>query len=61
MNNLLEKARAGRTSALAAKATNIGTPRSDYDTDEQFKSQRQIDPIPFISKRAQSNNSAWLH
>jgi hypothetical protein len=61
MNNLLEKARAGRTSALASKAANLGTPRSDYDLNTQSKSQRQIDPIAFISKRAQNSGSAWLH
>jgi hypothetical protein len=61
MNNLLEKARAGRTIALAGKTANLGETTSDYDSGEQFRSQRQIEPIPFISRRAQTGGSAWLH
>ena len=43
MNNLLEKARAGRTIALAAKTANLGETTSNYDSGEQFPSQRQIE------------------
>lgn len=65
MNSLLEKARAGRTNALAVKASNLGRTISIYDTSEQFQSQRKIAPvapIAFISRRApQNSSSVWLH
>ncbi|MGR3662972.1 MAG: hypothetical protein ACU0CA_17595 [Paracoccaceae bacterium] len=63
MNNLLEKARSGRTNALAGITANMGHTAPDYGVSERTGTLPQIDPIPFISKRAQTPNSSttWLH
>ncbi|MGJ8585864.1 MAG: hypothetical protein ACSHXD_17375 [Marinosulfonomonas sp.] len=61
MNNLLEKARSGRTNALAGLAANLGDASSEAGTGARFVTKRKIDMVPFVSKRAQTNNSAWLH
>ncbi len=63
MNNLLEKARTGRTNALAAITANMGETTSDFGASEQTGTLPLIDPIPFISRRAQTPNSGatWLH
>lgn len=61
MNNLLEKARSGRTSALAGLAANLGDASSEADTGERNKLRRSVDLVPFVSKRAQDRSVAWLH
>lgn len=61
MNNLLEKARAGRASALAGIAINLGDTSSEKGIGARFRTQRHVNLIPFISTRAQNNSSAWLH
>lgn len=61
MNSLLEKARTGRTNALAGKVSDLGDTPSTYNTGEQFQSQRQVSPIAFISRRTPNSGSVWLH
>lgn len=61
MNNLLEKARTGRTNALAGIAENLGDAKPEAVAGARFRTQRHVNLVPFISTRAQNNGSAWLH
>lgn len=62
MDNLLEKARAGRTNALAgATTTNPNETALKFEGIKKARVEPKIDPIPFISRRAQTGGAAWLH
>jgi len=59
MNNFMEKARNGRSVALAERCEKVPGTAAATAPKVQFKSSR-VDVVPFISVRAQEN-AAWLH
>ncbi|MFV2034950.1 MAG: hypothetical protein ACC631_07545 [Halocynthiibacter sp.] len=61
MTNLLEKARAGRTNALAALSANSGDATATMGTGARFRTSNRYDAIPFISKRAPGEAAHWIH
>lgn len=61
MTNLQIKARAGRSNALATLATNAGELCLSSAATKPLKTIYRTDPIPFISKRAQSQAPVWIH
>ena len=61
MTNLLNKARAGRTNALAGLSNNPGEEISGFGANIRFKTSYREGPIPFISKRAQDQAASWIH
>lgn len=61
MTNLLMKARTGRSNALAALPVNPGEIILASGAKKPVKMNYRYDPIPFISKRAQSQAPNWVH
>jgi len=68
MDNLLTRARAGRVNAIERRASGSCNRQSTPNIDLRFKTSDRIDPIPFISSRAQactvspqSHVSGWVH
>ncbi len=61
MTDLVKKARAGRTNALAGLTNVLGGGLPAGDNSIRFRTNFHTGPIPFISKRAQSPASNWIH
>ena len=61
MNNLLEKARTGRTQALKGRPEEVQAAPFILKNKLTVKSTLEANPIPFISSRAQNNAPVWLH
>ena len=61
MNNLIYKARSGRTNALTQRQGLLGGEKSVDLQAVRFKTSRRIDPIAFISSRTQIQANAWIH
>ena len=61
MNNLLNKARSRRADALAKLSAAPNSDISLSTSDRRAKAMLRNDPIPFISKRAQSQSPSWVH
>lgn len=61
MTNLLEKARAGRTNALAGLAANIADTSGAGSSDIRFRASARGDTVTFISRRAQAGEPLLLH
>ncbi len=61
MTKLQRKARAGRLIALAAFSANSGETVLTIGAKKPIKTSYRYDPIPFISKRAQSQVPNWVH
>jgi len=61
MTNLMNKARTGRTNALAGLASNPATGLTEPGNSIRFKTVYREGPVPFISKRAQNHASIWIH
>jgi len=61
MNDLMEKARTGRTDALAGRQDKTDDIVSVVVPIAEFKSSRGTEAMAFISTRAQVANSTWLH
>jgi hypothetical protein len=61
MTNLMNKARTGRTNALAGLASTPGAGTEAFGNGIRFKTAYREGPVPFISKRAQNHASIWIH
>ncbi|MEE9428540.1 MAG: hypothetical protein V3V25_10375 [Paracoccaceae bacterium] len=61
MNRFTEKARAGRSTALAEQEEKVDTGLLPTASKIKFKSSRNFELVPFISSRAQTQTSVWLH
>jgi len=61
MTDLLEKARAGRTNALAGLAASIADTSGAGSADIRFRASARADTVTFISRRTRSGEPLLLH
>ena len=60
MDNLLQKARAGRTNALAALTANLGDTSSPLGSGARFRNTAPTSSVTFISKRPSASATHWI-